>query len=202
MDKFVGDESQGGGNEPPTDAELLSYTSSINTNTPIALTAGWVLITFLPWRFYTLLGPYFSHQMLGSSLAVSQKFLKTWQTLSQLCLNLAGFSAVWVKGVNPKHIRDGLSILEVLSWGSHTQFVTEKAANRRGYVKENHYHATNLDVSVFMFALEIVKGDDYWCETRHWPYFWTALGFFISARILPETCVMTMYQPHIRLHNH
>lgn len=36
----MGEEGQGDGNEPLTDAELLSYTSFINTDTPIALTAG------------------------------------------------------------------------------------------------------------------------------------------------------------------
>lgn len=110
---------------------------------------------------------------------------KILEDLSQLCPNLATFSAVWGKAVSPKHTRGGLSILEMLSWRSHTQFVTRKAANRRGYINKHHHHTTNLDVSVFIFALEIAKGDNYWCKTRHWPYFWTAFFSHINPRVPP-----------------
>lgn len=116
------------------------------------------LSSFFPWRFYTLLDQYFSHQNVGLLISHVSKILEDLADFVTILSQLSNFLSSLSQGCAPKtYQRWAVSSWNVDSWRSHTQFVTKKDGDRRGYIKENYHPSTNLDVSVLMFALEIAK---------------------------------------------
>lgn len=154
--------------------------SCCHTPVPSILTAGWILITFFPLRFYTLLHQYFSHQIIDLLISRVSKIPKDLANFVTTLSLFGNFLSSLSQGCAPKTYQIWVvNSWNVDSWRFHIQFVTRRATDRRGYIKENQDHSTNLDISVFMtLPLEIAKGDYYWCETRHWPYFWIVVCFF------------------------
>lgn len=139
-----------------TAAELPSSTSSINTNTLMALTAGQILITlFFPLRFYNPSGQYFSSWIIDLLIIHVPKILilRTWQTLSVLS-QLSDFLSSLSQGCAAStYQRWAVDAWNMDSWRSPHQFVTERATDRGAYIKENHHHhGTNLYIPVFTSA--------------------------------------------------
>lgn len=134
----------------------------------------------LPLKILYPVGQYFSHQNVGLLTSHVSKILRDLADIVRILSQLHNFLSSLSQGSVPKtYQRWAVNSWNVDRWRSHSQFVTKKTADRGDYIKENHHHSTNLDVPVFMFALEIAKGDNcWWCEKRHRPYIWT--GFVLS----------------------
>lgn len=127
---------------------------------------------FFHLTFYTLTDQYFSSWITELLIKILPTFLlspflfhlsyfpsliwKSWQTFSQFSHNLATFSAVWAKAIQPGHIRGGPWILKTStseSLAPSSSVIEEsykRVTIRNGYNKENDNHDTNLDVSVFI----------------------------------------------------
>lgn len=133
---------------------------------------------FLPLKILYPVGPIFFSSNVGLLISHVSKILKDLANMVRILSQLSNFLSSLSQGCVPKtYQRWAVKSWNVDRWRSHSQFVTKKTADRGGYIKENHHHSTNIDVSVFMFALETVKGDNYWCKTRHRPYIWTGFVF-------------------------